>query len=179
MLDNPLFVGETRLPDDAWLLARQQQQQQQAAAGGTAQQQQQQATGGAVAAASSIFMGQAVNPNPEPDWSSGHRGLCLLAHRLLRPAWDRRVAAARGKDGLLRCTLSADEIEVGVSALDLTALSERGDPGGGWSCPLAGCTTQEDWELVGECVMENVLPLMILDPCKQIISIFVSSYLTH
>ena len=55
---------------------------------------------------------RAVNPNPEPDWSSAHRGLCLYVSRLLQPVWDQRVASPKGKGGLLACRFSGESVEV-------------------------------------------------------------------
>ncbi len=39
-----------------------------------------------------------MNPHPEPDWSAGHRGLCLYVARLLSPVWEVRLLAATGVD---------------------------------------------------------------------------------
>ena len=55
-----------------------------------------------------------MNPNPEPDWSSAHRGMCLYISRLLRPVWDQRVAAPKSKGGPLHCRFSDQAIEVCV-----------------------------------------------------------------
>eukprot|EP00798_Chlamydomonas_sp_ICE-L_P007357 gene7357-480_t len=57
-LENPLLVGEARLPEDV-------------VAPAVAD------VGGSSVGRGGIYMGQVANPNPEPDWSSGHRGLCL------------------------------------------------------------------------------------------------------
>ncbi|KXZ50010.1 hypothetical protein GPECTOR_18g164 [Gonium pectorale] len=126
-LENPLLVGEARMPEDAvsaeggyplpgggpsagpGVLGG-------AAGGGV--------VGGAGGAGSGMYMGRAVDPNPGPAWSTGHRGLCLYVARLLAPVYDKKVAApagggtAGGKGGaggggrVLTCRFSGRTLEV-------------------------------------------------------------------
>ena len=50
----------------------------------------------------------AVNPNPEPEWSGAHRGLCLYLSRLLLPAWEVRAITPSAADrSVFKCRLSA------------------------------------------------------------------------
>ncbi len=69
-----------------------------------------------------MYMGRAVDPNPGPAWSAGHRGLCLYASRLLAPVYDKKVAvAAGGKAGgsgrVLTCRFSTRTLEVGAGCV--------------------------------------------------------------
>lgn len=60
-----------------------------------------------------IYMGQAVNPNPEPRWSAAHKGLCLYVSRLLAPVWTARlVGPAPHNTSVLQCRLSTATLEV-------------------------------------------------------------------
>ncbi|KAF8069564.1 NUP155 [Scenedesmus sp. PABB004] len=70
-LDNPLLVGQPLMPEEG---------------GGGAE-----AALNAGAAGGGIYMGTAVNPNPEPDWSGAHKGLALYISRLLAPVWEARL----------------------------------------------------------------------------------------
>ncbi|KAJ9533495.1 hypothetical protein QJQ45_026554, partial [Haematococcus lacustris] len=97
----PGLVGEARLPEDV-----------PPPVGGSDQ-----GLGLQGQAAGGIYMGQAVNPNPEPDWVRSAPGLCLYASRLLAPVWEQRlVAQGRAGDSSLHPQLSATT---------LTALTER------------------------------------------------------
>ncbi|MEW5305512.1 MAG: hypothetical protein WDW36_008046 [Sanguina aurantia] len=76
-LDNVLLVGEACASEDA------QGGLETAAPGGAG-----------------IYMGRAVNPNPEPNWSAAHKGLCVYVARLLQPVWENRVVGV-ASGGLL------------------------------------------------------------------------------
>jgi len=104
-LEEPALVGEPRMPEDALLGGL---------AGDVGGVRGSVANGGL--AGGGIYMGQAVNPNPEPNWSSAHRGLCLYLTRLLAPVWDMHITTtaaptkAKGADaggGVLHCSFSA------------------------------------------------------------------------
>lgn len=60
---------------------------------------------------------RAVNPNPEPDWSAAHRGLCLYIARLLQPVWDMRItmpSKAEGQLQQIRLSMSTMTVSAGV-----------------------------------------------------------------
>jgi len=98
-LEQVVLVGEPRLPEDVMV----QQPMGEMLGRGT--------TGG-------IYMGHAVNPNPEPDWSAAHRGLCLYITRLLQPAWDQRiVTSSKCQAKLLKCRLSMETMTVLVDKM--------------------------------------------------------------
>lgn len=82
--------------------------------------------GAAGAAGGGMYMGRAIDPNPGPVWSAGHRGLCAYVARLLAPVYDKRVAveagggskAAGGRGGgaVVGCRLTPATLEVWRSA---------------------------------------------------------------
>eukprot|EP00878_Enallax_costatus_P016050 GHUV01016827.1.p1 GENE.GHUV01016827.1~~GHUV01016827.1.p1 ORF type:complete len:1150 (+),score=458.72 GHUV01016827.1:567-4016(+) len=85
-LDNPLLVGQPLMPEEG---------------GGT------EAAQNAGSAGGGIYMGTAVNPNPEPDWSGAHKGLALYISRLLAPVWDHRlITPSSGNPNIWKSRLS-------------------------------------------------------------------------
>lgn len=56
-------------------------------------------------------MGRAVNPNPEPDWSAAHKGLCVYVARLLQPVWENRIVGV-ANGGLLIPNFTAETLAV-------------------------------------------------------------------
>ncbi|GLC36182.1 hypothetical protein PLESTB_001371300 [Pleodorina starrii] len=86
-LDNPLLVGEARMPEDA------------APAEGAYPHVGPNAANMGGGNGNGMYMGRAVDPNPGPSWSAGHRGLCLYVSRLLAPVYDKKVAVASGGKG--------------------------------------------------------------------------------
>jgi hypothetical protein len=64
---------------------------------------------------STIIHRSAVNPNPEPEWSGAHRGLCVYLSRLLLPAWEVRVVTSSAADrSVYKCRLSLATMQVRV-----------------------------------------------------------------
>lgn len=100
-----------------------------------------------------MYMGRAVDPNPGPAWSAGHRGLCLYVSRLLAPVYDKKVAVAAGgkTDGsgrVLTCRFSTRTLEVGAGRDARRRLRLWG--GGrdaGFSCIFARCVIQHSLPL--------------------------------
>lgn len=70
-LENPLLVGQPLMPEE----------------GGAGAE----AARNAGATGDGIYMGTAVNPNPEPDWSGAHKGLAVYISRLLAPIWEAKL----------------------------------------------------------------------------------------
>ncbi|KAF5829261.1 Non-repetitive/WGA-negative nucleoporin C-terminal-domain-containing protein [Dunaliella salina] len=113
-LEEPALVGEPRMPEDALL-------------GGLAGD-----VGGVRASAANgglagggIYMGQAVNPNPEPNWSSAHRGLCLYLTRLLAPVWDMHITTSAASTKAKGADAGSSVLHCSFSARTMAALIER------------------------------------------------------
>eukprot|EP00879_Flechtneria_rotunda_P022745 GHRR01024022.1.p1 GENE.GHRR01024022.1~~GHRR01024022.1.p1 ORF type:complete len:934 (+),score=353.75 GHRR01024022.1:671-3472(+) len=77
-LENPLLVGQPLMPDGTGAGAE--------------------AAHNAGATGGGIYMGTAVNPNPEPEWSGAHKGLALYISRLLAPVWDNKLITPGSRD---------------------------------------------------------------------------------
>lgn len=62
---------------------------------------------------------QAV-PVAEPEWSGGHKGLCLYVGRLLQPLWESAVIGpAKPGDSILNCLVDSAALEVRIRPLRL------------------------------------------------------------
>lgn len=73
---------------------------------------------------------RAVNPNPEPDWSAVHRGLCAFVMRLLAPVWEGKIVTASSNgDGLLQCRLSYETLAVRLGMACSTCCAFCVEPG--------------------------------------------------
>ncbi|GLI65285.1 hypothetical protein VaNZ11_008776 [Volvox africanus] len=110
-LDNPLLVGEARMPEDAAL------------EGGYPHNGSNLSNALAGGGANGMYMGRAVDPNPGPYWSTGHRGLCLYISRLLAPVYDKKiVVAVRGKPAAVT---GIQVLKCGFSERTLGVLEDR------------------------------------------------------
>ncbi|GIL76872.1 hypothetical protein Vretifemale_6406 [Volvox reticuliferus] len=111
-LDNPLLVGEARMPEDAAL------------EGGYLHNGPNSSNALAGGGASGMYMGRAVDPNPGPYWSMGHRGLCLYISRLLAPVYDKKIVVVVG-GGKVSGATGGQVLKGGFSEQTLQVLEDR------------------------------------------------------